>query len=111
MRLSVRLAAMVVMLVGVALALISLRTDTVHAGNQLHVLFKKKVDLERDCTRVELDIARLKNQERLRQEATAILKADEAESGHPVALPRTGAAGGGTTTTVSSGSHVLRRPN
>jgi|WetSurMetagenome_2_1015567.scaffolds.fasta_scaffold61283_2 hypothetical protein len=110
MRLSVRLAVMAAMLVGVAMALVWFRTDTVQAGNQLHVLFGQKVNLERDCTRIELSIARLKNQERLRQEATVILKADESEPVRAVVLPHTGSVGSGTTPVVSSKTHVLKRP-
>ena len=110
MRLSVRLAAMVALLVCVAMALTWLRTDTVHAGNQLHVLFGQKVTLERDCSRVELSIARLKNQERLRQEAAALLKADESDHVRSVVLPHTAAAGSGTMMVISSGTHVLQAP-
>ena len=110
MRLSVRLAAMVALLVGVAMALTWLRTDTVHAGNQLHMLFGQKVTLERDCSRVELAIARLKNQERLRQEAATLLKADESDQGRSVVLPHAGTAGSGTMIVISSGTHVLHMP-
>ena len=110
MRLSVRLAAIVALLVSVAMALTWLRTDTVHAGNQLHMLFGQKVTLERDCSRVELDIARLKNQERLRQEAATLLKADESDQGRTVVLPHTAPTGSGTMMIISSGAHVLHRP-
>jgi putative protein kinase ArgK-like GTPase of G3E family len=101
---------MVALLMGVAMALVWFRTDTVQAGNQLHVLFGQKVTLERDCTRLDLSIARLKNQERMRQEATTILKADESESGRTVVLPHTGSPGTGTMSVVSTASHVLKRP-
>jgi len=69
MRLCVRLAVMAALLVVVAVGLIYLRTDTAQAGNRLHMLFRGKRDLERECCRLEMSIAGLKNLARLRQQA------------------------------------------
>ena len=69
-----------VLRVGVAIGLIYLRTDTNQAGNRLHGLFRQKRDLEKECCRLELAIARLKNQERLRAQA-AVLREDAGETG------------------------------
>jgi hypothetical protein len=91
MKLCVRLAGMAAMLVVVALLLITLRTDTIKTGNSLHVLYGNKRSLEQVCCRLELEIAALKNQERMRQEAGELLKTDEAEHDRPVTLPRKGA--------------------
>jgi len=77
MRLSVRLAILAAMLVGLAIGLIYIRTDTNQAGHRLHTLYSQKRTLEKTCCRLELSIAGLKNQERLRQQATELLKADD----------------------------------
>jgi hypothetical protein len=76
MRLCIRLAALALLMVVVALGLIALRTDTIQTGNRLHVLYGEKRDLERVCSRLERDIAELKNQDRMRGEAAEILKSD-----------------------------------
>jgi hypothetical protein len=72
------LAILAAMLVGLALGLIYLRTDTNQAGHRLHLLYSQKRTLEKTCCRLELSVAGLKNQERLRQQATELLKADDA---------------------------------
>ena len=77
MRLCVRLAILAATLVGLALGLIYLRTDTNQAGHRLHTLYSQKRTLEKACCRLELSIAGLKNQERLRQQATELLTADD----------------------------------
>jgi cell division protein FtsL len=107
MRLSIRLAAMVVMLVGVAMTLTWMRTDTIQAGNRLHVLYGEKHNLEKACSRLELQIAALKSQERMRQQAIELLKADEAEGGQPVMLPRKGATSRDPAVVVDGGLHAL----
>ncbi|MCX5684789.1 MAG: hypothetical protein NT049_14035 [Planctomycetota bacterium] len=73
-----RLAILAAMLVGMALGLIYLRTETNQAGHRLHLLYSQKRTLEKTCCRLELAVAGLKNQERLRQQATELLKADDA---------------------------------
>jgi len=93
MRLCVRLAILAAMLVGLALGLTYLRTDTSQAGHRLHLLYSQKRSLEKTCCRLELSIAGLKNQERLRQHATELLKADDcgdqsSAGPHPGAAPR-----------------------
>jgi hypothetical protein len=93
MRLCLRLAAMAAFLVVVALGLIALRTDTVQTGNKLHVLYGEKLELERRCDRLELQIAALKNQDRMRQEAAEIMKADQAEVSQPIGAPHGKGAG------------------
>ncbi len=89
MRLCVRLVALAVLLAALAVGLITLRTDTNQAGNRLHALFRQKRDLEKACCRLELAVARLKNQERLRERADdlRILEADVPDDGSGV-LPR-----------------------
>ena len=77
MRLCVRLAIMAAMLVGLGVGLIYLRTDTNQAGHRLHNLYSQKRSLEKTCCRLELSIAGLKNQERLRQQAPDLLQADD----------------------------------
>jgi len=69
MRLCVRLVALTAFLVAVAMALVHLRTETTQAGNRLHSLYSQKRSLEKACSRLELGVARLKSQERLREQA------------------------------------------
>ena len=68
MRLCVRLGGLAVLLVGIAVALVYLRTDTVCAGHRLHSLFREKRDLEKSCKRLEVTVAEYKNPDRLRRE-------------------------------------------
>ena len=86
-RLCVRLAIPAVLLAFVAMGLIYLRTDTMQAGNRLHSVWAEKRNLEKACCRLELSIANLKNQERLRQQAVSLLQADE-DQAQPVIGPR-----------------------
>jgi len=67
MRLCIRLATLAALLVALAIGLIALRTDVHQAGNRLHDLFRDKRQLEQDCCRLELTIARLKSQQRLHE--------------------------------------------
>lgn len=67
MRLCVRLAVLAALLVALAIGLIALRTDVHQAGNRLHSMFSDKRRLEQECCRLELRIAGLKSQERLRE--------------------------------------------
>jgi uncharacterized membrane-anchored protein YhcB (DUF1043 family) len=90
MRLCVRLAILAAMLVGLAIGLIYLRTDTNQTGHKLHLLYSQKRSLEKTCCRLELSIAGLKNQEHLRQQATELLKADDGVD-QPSAATRPGA--------------------
>jgi cell division protein FtsL len=92
MRLSVRLAALVGLMVVMALGLIYLRTDTIQTGHRLHVLYGQKRAMEKACCRLELAIAALKNQERLRQQAAELLQADDSGLEPPGAEPRKSAA-------------------
>jgi hypothetical protein len=107
MRLCIRLAAMAALLVVVALGLISLRTDTIQTGNRLHVLYGEKRSLERVCSRLERDIADLRNQERMRQEAAELLKADGADAAPALSPPRKGAALRESPVLVRTGSRVI----
>ena len=68
MRLCVRLGGLTVLLVGIAMALVYLRTDTVCACHRLHSLFREKRDLEKSCKQLELTVAGYKSPERLRHE-------------------------------------------
>jgi len=68
MRLCVRLGGLAVLLVGIAVALVYLRTETVCAGYRLHSLFREKRDLEKSCKQLELTVAEYKSPERLRRE-------------------------------------------
>jgi len=77
MRICIRLAVLAAMLGGLGFGLIYLRTDANQAGHRLHVLYAQKRSLEKTCCRLELSIAGLKNQERLRQEAPDLLQADD----------------------------------
>jgi hypothetical protein len=96
MRLSIRLAAIVGMMVVVAFGLIYLRTGTIQGGNRLHGLFGQKRTLVRACFKLELAIAGLKNQERMRQEAAGFLQADKETEDPcvPTSVPRSGNGGG-----------------
>lgn len=67
MRLCIRLVVLTALLVALAMSLIALRTDTHQAGNRLHLLFRDKQRLQGDCCRLEIEIARLKSQERLHE--------------------------------------------
>jgi len=69
MRMCVRLAVLAGLLVAVAMGLIALRTDVQQAGHRLHALFREKRSLERQCGGLELRIARLRSQRRLRDQA------------------------------------------
>jgi cell division protein FtsL len=91
MRLCVRLAALAAMLALTAMGMIYLRTDTVQAGNRLHQLYGQKRSLEKGCCRLELEIAGLKNQERLRQQAMQLLQADDTGQEPPGAPGKGGA--------------------
>jgi cell division protein FtsL len=90
MRLCVRLAILAAMLIGLAMGLIYLRTDTSQAGHRLHNLFSQKRAIEKTCCRLEISVAGLKNQERLRQQATELLMADDGGD-QPAAGPHPGA--------------------
>ncbi|MBM4019915.1 MAG: hypothetical protein FJ288_16610 [Planctomycetes bacterium] len=92
MRLCVRLAVLAAMLVALGIGLIYLRTDTSQAGHRLHILYAQKRSLEKTCCRLELAVAGLKNQERLRQEATDILADDAVEPPPPNGRPNGAAA-------------------
>ena len=83
MRLCLRLAAPVVLLVAVALGLVYVRTETVRASNHLHALYREKRDLERTCYRLELTIADLKCPQRLREQAVRL----ETPAGEDVPQP------------------------
>jgi hypothetical protein len=106
MKLCVRLAGMVALLVVVALLLIALRTDTIQTGNRLHVLYGEKQSLEKVCCQQELDIARLKNQERMRQEAASLLKEDAADHDHAVTVPHKGTSAHEPALVVHSGGRL-----
>ncbi len=77
MRLGVRLGALAVLLLGIALALVHLRTDVACAGNRLHSLFREKRALEKECGRLELAVAMLKSPQRLRAHTTAWQEGDD----------------------------------
>jgi cell division protein FtsL len=91
MRLGIRIAVVAGLLAVVAFGLVWLRTDTFQAGNRLHRLFGEKRVLEKACCRLELQIAALRNQERLRQQATDLLRPDVGESDKTVSAPHKGA--------------------
>ena len=69
MRMCVRLAVLAGLLVAVAMGLIALRTDVQQAGHRLHARFREKRSLEQQCSALELRIARLRSQQRLRDQA------------------------------------------
>jgi hypothetical protein len=69
MRVCVRLAVLAGLLVAVAMGLVALRTDVHQAGHRLHALFREKRSLERRCCGLELRIARLRSQQRLKDHA------------------------------------------
>jgi hypothetical protein len=77
MRLCIRLAVLAALLVALAIGLVALRTETHQAGYRLHALFRDKRQLEKECCRLEVVIARLKSQDRL-HEHVADLEADPA---------------------------------
>ena len=81
MRLCVRLGGLVILLMGIAMALVYLRTDTVCAGHRLHSLFREKRDLEKSCSRLELTVAGFKSPQRLRQEVQEWRAASEGAGG------------------------------
>jgi hypothetical protein len=83
MRLCVRLGGLVILLVGIAMALVYLRTDTVCAGHRLHSLFREKRDLEKACSRLELTVAGFKSPQRLRQEIQEWQAASDGAGGGP----------------------------
>jgi hypothetical protein len=83
MRLCVRLGGLVILLVGIAVALVHLRTDTVCAGHRLHSLFREKRDLEKACSRLELTVAGFKSPQRLRQEVQEWRAASDGAGGGP----------------------------
>jgi len=89
MRLCVRLGGLVIFLVGIAMALVYLRTDTVCAGHRLHSLFREKRDLEKACKRLELAVAGFKSPQRLRREVQEWPAASEdADTGPGFAPPQ-----------------------
>jgi len=93
MRLCVRLAVLAGLLVALAVGLIALRTDVYQSGNRLHGLFREKRDLERQCCRLELEVARLRSQDRLRDHAVTLRRAgDETTEPNPPALEASGGA-------------------
>jgi hypothetical protein len=87
MRLCVRLGGLAVLLVGIAVALVHLRTDTVCAGHRLHSLFREKRDLEKSCSRLELTVAEFKSPQRLRQEVHEWQAASDGAGGGPGFAP------------------------
>jgi len=89
-RLCIRLAVLAAFLAVVAMGLVYLRTDTIQAGNRLHAIWAEKHSLEKACCRLELSIAGLKNQERMRQQAATLLQAEDRDAGPPGASPRKG---------------------
>jgi cell division protein FtsL len=72
MRLCLRLAVPVVLLMAMAIALVYARTEIVRAGNHLHALYREKRDLEKTCYRLELSIANLKSPQRMRENAVSL---------------------------------------
>jgi len=72
MRLCFRLAVPVVLLMGGAISLVYVRTETVRASNHLHSLYREKGDLERACRRWEMTLADLKRPQRLREKAVRL---------------------------------------
>jgi len=93
MRLCVRLVVLTAFLVAVALGLVHLRTETTQAGNRLHSLYSQKRSLEKACSRLELGVARLKSQERMREQAADLRERDEGTAaGRPVLIERREAA-------------------
>lgn len=93
MRLCVRLAVLAGLLVAVAIGLIALRTDVHQSGNRLHALFREKRDLERQCCRLELEVARLRSQDRMHDHAASLRRAvDDTTEPNPSALEASGSA-------------------
>jgi len=87
MRLCLRLAVPVILLVAVAMTLVCVRTETVRAGNRLNSLYSQKRELEKACYRLELSIASLKCPQRLREHAVS-LKSPGPEELSPEGSPR-----------------------
>jgi cell division protein FtsL len=87
MKLCVRLAVLSALLVALAIGLVNVRTGTHQAGNRLHALFSEKRDLEKACCRLELAIAQLKNQQRLREQAEAFRERMAAEAPEEASPP------------------------
>jgi hypothetical protein len=90
MRLCLRLAAPVLLLVLMAMGLVYVRTDIVRAGNHLHALYREKRDLEKTCYRLELAIANLRNPQRMREAAVSLKAQPPEEAGgedRPVTPP------------------------
>ena len=69
MRLALRLIALAVALVAMAMGLVHLRAQSACAGNQLHALYRRQRQLEKSCWELHLAIADLKNVDRLRARA------------------------------------------
>ncbi|GAF76505.1 unnamed protein product [marine sediment metagenome] len=84
MRMCVRLGGLAVLLVGIAMALVYLRTDTVCAGHRLHSLFREKRDLEKSCKQLELTVAGYKSPERLWREIQEWRAASEGAGAGPL---------------------------
>jgi len=72
MRLCLRLAVLAALLAAMAIGLVHLRTGTTQAGNRLHSLYSQKRSLEKACCGLELALARLKSQDRLREHAAGL---------------------------------------
>jgi len=80
-RLCVRLTGLAALLVAVAVGLVALRTDVHRAGYRLHTLFREQRRLQRECCRLQIRVARLRSQPRLRLEAARLrLDTDETTS-------------------------------
>ena len=92
MRVCVRLAVLAGLLVAVAMGLIALRTDVHQAGHRLHALFREKRSLERRCCGLELHIASLRSQERLRDHADHLRRRAEDLPGPGPASPEAAGA-------------------
>jgi len=87
MRVCVRLAVLAGLLVAVAMGLVALRTDVHQAGHRLHALFREKRTLERQCCGLELRIARLRSQERLRNHADHLRRRTDGLAESDLAAP------------------------
>jgi len=109
MRLCVRMAALAAMLVGVAAGLIHLRAETVRAGHRLHGLNARKRTLEKDFGRLEVAIARLSSQDRLREYATDLDRPAEGPPA-PAAAARTASAPAAVPAKASPAPSAPRAP-
>lgn len=69
MKFALRLGALAVALVAMAMGLVHLRARSACAGNQLHALYRQERQLEKSCWQLHLAIADLKNVDRLRARA------------------------------------------